>query len=146
MSQQFDLKDLGHILNNVAIENGESSSQAINEVVSADHDDHIDPQKQLPPRNSEMIFVNNLIVNPMVDLVFNYNSHEKNIINLGVKNDSSLSSNSYSGRSYMDEMAAMKEETNVDFPMRGEKESLMQGPTEIKKNMDLMEMILQGKI
>ena len=66
-----------HILNNVAVENRESSSQALNEVVSVDHDDHADPQKQLLPRNSEMILVNNSIINPMANLVFNNNDHEK---------------------------------------------------------------------
>ena len=71
---------------------------------------------------------------------------KKNIINLGVENDSSFFSNSYSKRSYMDEIAVMEEDSNVDFPMWSEKESLMKGPAEIKKNMDLTEMIFQGKI
>ena len=134
-----------YILNNVVVENGESSSQAANDAASADYDGHAD--RQIQPENSDLIFMNNGVVNPRANLVYNDNDHGKKIINLGVENDNSLSSNSYGRfRSYMDEMAAMEEERNVDIQMRSEIESLMKGPAEIKKEMDLMKMIFQGKI
>ncbi|GMN60607.1 hypothetical protein TIFTF001_029714 [Ficus carica] len=134
-----------YILNNFVVENGESSSQTANDAASADHDGHAD--RQIQPENSDLIFVNNRVVNPGANLVYNDNDHGKKIINLGVENDNSLFSNSYGGfRSYMDEMAAMEEERNVDIQMRSEIESLMKGPAEIKKEKDFMEMIFQGKI
>ena len=84
---------------------------------------------QLLPENSDMTFVNNWVVNPVANL------------------DNCLASNSYGGfMSYIDELAAMEEERNVDFQVRSEIESLMKGPAEVRKEMDLMEMICQGKI
>ncbi|GMN60608.1 hypothetical protein TIFTF001_029702 [Ficus carica] len=134
------------IRNNAVAENSESSSQAANDAALAEHDYHADPQMQLP-ENSGMTFLNNWVVNPVDNLVYNDNDHDKSIFNLGMGNDNSLDSNSYGGfKSYIDELAAMEEERNMDFQMRSEIESLMKGPAEVKKEMDLMEMIRQGKI
>lgn len=133
-----------------------------NNTASADHDDDDDQDQGrgvsiLSENNSDVTSVDNWSINPAANLVYgrNINGEANNggiHINLDLENDKSLYSENYGFRSFLDEMtyaemaAAMERESNVDFQMRSEIESLMKGPCEVKKEMDLMEMICQGKI
>lgn len=123
-------------------------------------DDHEPQMQQLLAENSDVTCVDSWVVNLATNLVYSTNNganYQANNINnnvnnfkfVDVENNKSLYSESYGFRSFLDEMAygtAMENESNVDFQMRTEIESLMKGPGEVKKEMDLMEMICQGKL
>ncbi|GMN42535.1 hypothetical protein TIFTF001_011745 [Ficus carica] len=130
-----------------------------NNTSSADHDDDDDQDQGrgvsmqlLSENNSDVTSVDNWSINPVANLVYgdNINGGANNggiYINL---DDKSLYSENcgfwLDDMTYAEMAAAMERESNVDFQMRSEIESLMKGPCEVKKEMGLMEMIYQGKI
>ncbi|PON52486.1 Octamer-binding transcription factor [Parasponia andersonii] len=79
-----------------------------------------------------------------------YYNVDMSAMEVNAANDRNFYSQGYGFRSLLEEMSygssVINDENGVDFQMRSEIESLMRGPGEVKKEMDLMEMICQGKL
>ena len=151
-------------MNNEINDNNSSSSTAENddaniktedEELLVDHDDPDDEANTatlLAAASADQIS-SELSTNADNNWANNYNDYynvDLSSMEVNAENDRNLYSESYGFKSLLEEMSygsVINDEINgVDFQMRSEIESLMRGPGEVKKEMDLMEMICQGKL